>query len=121
MEHNGRGINLGKKNKISANQDFNYEEYEKIMEEKRKTDQKDTSFFFLNELVSEYGYNAVLHSLDKSPSEKNPNDPLDVTIGMLIEKLGGEVLLDNIYFYRDVNIREYINVPSVNDDENPNL
>ena len=63
----------------------------------------------------------VLHSLDKSPSEKNLNDPLDATISMLIEKLGGEVLLDNIYFYRDVNIREYINAPSINDDENPNL
>ena len=102
-----KGTRLGKKSKIGNTPEMNFEEYEKYKQSIKKENQKELAFFFLNELVGEYGYKAVINSLDKNSSERN--DSLDDTIQNLIEKLGKDILQENIYYYRNINVNEYKN------------
>ena len=98
--------NTGKKGKIANTPDFNYEEYQKYIQPFKKENQKELAFFFLNELIGEYGYKTVLNSLDNIPT----NESLDSTIKTLTEKLGKEIFQDNIYYYRNINVSDYKNV-----------
>ena len=102
-----KGTKFGKKSKIGNTPEMNFEEYEKYRQSIKKENQKELAFFFLNELVGEYGYKAVINSLDKNSSERN--DSLDDTIQNLIEKLGKYILQENIYYYRNLNVNEFKN------------
>ena len=101
----GKGITSGKKNKLGNAPDFNYEEYQKYIQPFKKENQKELALFFLNQLIGEYGYKAVLNSLDNIPT----NECLDITIKTLTEKLGKEIFQDNIYYYRNINVNDYKN------------
>ena len=101
----GKGMNSGKKNKLGTTPDFNYEEYQKYIQPFKKENQKELALFFLNELIGEYGYKAVVNSLDNIPT----NECLDNTIRILTEKLGKEIFQDNIYYYRNINVIDYKN------------
>mgnify|MGYP003571592906 CR=1 FL=1 len=83
---------------------MNFEEYEKYKQSIKKENQKELAFF-LNEFVGEYGYKAVINSLDKNSSERN--DSLDDTIQDLIEKFGKDIFQENIYYYLNINVNEY--------------
>ena len=101
-----KGPNAGKKGKIASVPDFNYEEYQKYIQPFKKENQKELAFFFLNELVGEYGYKAVLNSLDKVVT----NESLDNTIQILTEKLGKEIFQENIFYFRNINnVSDYKN------------
>ena len=102
-----KGLNLGKKAKVPYNQEVNFEEFENYRQSIKKENQKEVALFFLNELVGEYGYKAVINSLDKNSSDRN--DSLDDTIQMLIDKLGKEIFQENIYYYRNINVNEFKN------------
>ena len=104
-----KGIYLGKKNRFSNAQDYNHENYEEYKESIKRTNQKELTFFFLNELIGEYGYKSVINSLDKIPSERNPESPLDITIQLLIEKLGKDIIQENIYYYRNLDVSKFKN------------
>ena len=104
MEAN-KGVALNKKMKFGNLQEFNSEEYEKYIKSIKIENEKELVPFFLNELIGEYGYKAVLNSLDNIQS----NNALDITIKMLTEKLGKEVFQDYIFYYRNININEYKN------------
>ena len=104
MEYS-KGVNTGKKAKVGNGPDFNYEDYQKYIKPFKKENQKELAFFFLNELIGEYGYKTVLNSLDKMPT----NDSLDNTIQILTEKLGKEIFQENIYYFRNINVRDYKN------------
>ena len=104
MEAN-KGIALNKKMKFGNIQEFNSEEYEKYIKSIKKENEKELVPFFLNELIGEYGYKAVLNSLDNITT----NSPLDITIKTLTEKLGKEVFQDYIFYYRNINTNEYKN------------
>ena len=95
----------GKKHKIANTPDFNFEEYKKYIQPFKRENQKELAFFFLNELIGEYGYKAVLNSLDKIPT----NNALDNTIQILTEKLGKEIFQESIYYYRNINVNDYKN------------
>ena len=102
-----KGVTAGKKGKVASVPDFNYEEYQKYIMPFEKENQKELAFFFLNELVGEYGYKAVLNSLDKVV---HTNDSLDNTIQMLTEKLGKEIFQENIFYFRNINnVNDYKN------------
>ena len=103
-----KGVNVGKKSKIGNTPDFNYEEYQKYIQPFKRENQKELAFFFLNELIGEYGYKAVLNSLDKI-SSNSTNNLLDATIHTLTEKLGKDIFQDNIYYYRNINVSNYKN------------
>ena len=100
-----KGTALNKKMKFGNLQEFNSEEYEKYIKSIKKENEKELVPFFLNELIGEYGYKAVLNSLDNIQS----NNALDTTIKMLTEKLGKEVFQDFIFYYRNINTNEYKN------------
>ena len=107
MEAN-KGVALNKKLKVGNLQEFNSEEYEKYIKSIKKENEKELVPFFLNELIGEYGYKAVLNSLDNIQT----NNALDITIKMLTEKLGKEVFQDYIFYYRNININDYKNANS---------
>ena len=104
MEAN-KGVGLNKKMKFGNLQEFNSEEYEKYIKSIKKENEKELVPFFLNELVGEYGYKAVLNSLDNITS----NNALDITIKTLTEKLGREAFQDYIFYYRNINTNDYKN------------
>ena len=104
MEAN-KGVGLNKKMKFGNLQEFNSEEYEKYIKSIKKENEKELVPFFLNELIGEYGYKAVLNSLDNSLS----NSALDITIKTLTEKLGKDVFQDFIYYYRNIDTNAYKN------------
>ena len=104
MESN-KGSALNKKMKFGNLQEFNSEEYEKYIKSIKKENEKELVPFFLIFLVGEYGYKAVLNSLDNIPS----NNALDITMKMLTEKLGKEAFQDYIFYYRNINTNDYKN------------
>ena len=109
MEYS-KGINLGKRNKMLNTMDSNHGDYEKYKEENKKLNQKELTNFFLNELIGEYGYEVVLESLNNIASKKNPESLIDMTMQILVDKLGKEIIQENISYYKNIDVKKYKNI-----------
>ena len=105
-----KGINLGKKNKMLNAVDSSHGEYEKYKEENKKLNQKELIIFFLNELIGEYGYEAVFESLKNMSSNKQPQNKIDCTMDILLKKFGNEIIQENIGYYKNIDVKEYKNI-----------